>query len=148
MTPSEKESCYGCSFCGMDMEPYCANRDVQSLRTKETGRNYPWGLDVGKAYPLCKGEFHVERDSLATYKPVEKSSPLAFDQLRAANRARIPLFRNSKGELAHADSEGRDWSPAEWLEAIVGELGEYANKRKKYRHPSISAWYRFGRVCS
>jgi len=58
---------------------------------------------------------------------------LTFSDLRAANIARLPLFKNSKGVIAHAKPDGSDWTPAEWLEAVIGELGEYANERKKYR---------------
>ena len=56
---------------------------------------------------------------------------LTFNTLRRGNAARLPEFRNSKGEAAHAKSDGSDWSPAQWLQAVVGELGEYANLRKK-----------------
>jgi NTP pyrophosphatase (non-canonical NTP hydrolase) len=58
---------------------------------------------------------------------------LTFNTLRAANLKRLPLFRNGKGKLAHkkVKKPGSDWSPAQWLQALVGELGEYANVRKK-----------------
>jgi len=49
-------------------------------------------------------------------------SGLTFKVLRSANLARLPLFKNSNGEPAHADPMGRDWTPAQWLQAIVGEL--------------------------
>jgi NTP pyrophosphatase (non-canonical NTP hydrolase) len=62
----------------------------------------------------------------ATYKG------LTFRTLRAANRARIPTFKNKHGELAHTKPDGSDWSPSQWLQAVVGELGEYANIRKKF----------------
>lgn len=57
---------------------------------------------------------------------------LSFRTLRAANLRRLPEFKNRQGKPAHSDPEGRDWSPAQWLQAVVGELGEYANVRKKY----------------
>lgn len=63
---------------------------------------------------------------------------MKFDALRAANRARIPTFKNAKGELAHKSEDGSDWTPSQWLEALVGELGEYANKRKKFMRGDIS----------
>lgn len=63
---------------------------------------------------------------------------LSFDVLRAANQARLPLFRNSKGLRAHIFYDGSDWSRADWLEAVVGELGEYANKSKKFRRGDIT----------
>ena len=62
---------------------------------------------------------------------------LTFNALRAANLARLPQFRNSKGEVSHTSSLGNDWSPAQWLQAVVGELGEYANFRKKYERGDI-----------
>lgn len=57
--------------------------------------------------------------------------PLSFSILREANIKRLPTFRNRKGELCHG-IDGSDWSPAQWLQAAVGELGEYANFRKKF----------------
>lgn len=57
--------------------------------------------------------------------------PLTFDQLRAANIQRLPLFVNKHGQFAHSEPDGSDWSDAQWLEAVVGEIGEYANLHKK-----------------
>lgn len=57
---------------------------------------------------------------------------LSFNTLGAANKARLPHFKNSKGERAHSKQDGSDWSPAQWLQAVCGELGEYANARKKF----------------
>jgi NTP pyrophosphatase (non-canonical NTP hydrolase) len=62
---------------------------------------------------------------------------LTFSALRGANMARLPEFRNSKGGLAHTSITGSDWSPAQWLQAVVGELGEYANLRKKFERGDI-----------
>ncbi len=56
---------------------------------------------------------------------------LTFAALRQANLARIPLFKNAKGEQAHSQSDGSDWSLAEWCNAVCGELGEAANIIKK-----------------
>ena len=66
------------------------------------------------------------------------SCPLAFHTLRQANVDRLRLFRNSKGELAHSKADGSDWSRADWLEAIIGELGEYANESKKFRRGDLT----------
>lgn len=63
---------------------------------------------------------------------------LSFDTLRKANKFRIPIFKNSKGKLAHNHKTGADWSPAQWLQAVVGELGEYANFRKKFERGDIT----------
>ena len=67
------------------------------------------------------------------------ATSLTFDALRTANIMRLPLFKNAKGETAHAKVDGSDWSPAQWLQAAVGELGEYANVRKKYERGDIDA---------
>ena len=64
-------------------------------------------------------------------------STLTFAQLRAANRARLPLFKNKLGQPAHSKPDGSDWSDAQWLQAVVGEVGEYANLRKKYDRGDI-----------
>lgn len=64
---------------------------------------------------------------------------LTFNALRGANTARLPQFKNSKGEQAHSKPDGSDWSPAQWLQAVMGELGEYANKRKKFERGDITA---------
>lgn len=63
---------------------------------------------------------------------------LTFAQLRLVNSLRLPVFKNSKGEYAHTENNGSDWSPAQWLQAVIGELGEYANFRKKYERGDIS----------
>jgi NTP pyrophosphatase (non-canonical NTP hydrolase) len=57
---------------------------------------------------------------------------LTFSALRGANTARLPQFKNKHGQLAHSKVDGSDWTPAQWLQAVVGELGEYANLRKKF----------------
>lgn len=61
------------------------------------------------------------------------SSQLSFADLRAANKARLPLFKNKLGGQAHSTDDGSDWSPADWMVAVVGELGEAANVMKKIR---------------
>ena len=64
--------------------------------------------------------------------------PLSFRELREVNIRRLPLFKNKHGRLAHSKSDGSDWSPAQWLQAVVGELGEYANIRKKFERGDLS----------
>lgn len=66
--------------------------------------------------------------------------PLSFKTLRDANIARMPTFKNKHGEPAHSKPDGSDWSPAQWLQAVVGELGEYANLRKKFERGDIDAF--------
>lgn len=66
---------------------------------------------------------------------------LTFNTLRSANIVRLPHFKNAKGEPAHKcvphELPGFDWTPAQWLQAVVGELGEYANIRKKLERGDI-----------
>lgn len=57
---------------------------------------------------------------------------LTFNTLRRANQARLPEFRNNKGELSHTGGAD-DWSLNDWMTACVGELGEAANVLKKIR---------------
>lgn len=69
----------------------------------------------------------------------EMHSGLSFATLRSANLARLPLFKNRKGQPAHSRADGFDWSPAQWLQAVVGELGEYANICKKFERGDLDA---------
>ena len=62
---------------------------------------------------------------------------LTFSALRLANELRIPLFRDKFGKLVHNET-GSDWSPAQWLQAMVGEVGEYANIRKKFERGDLT----------
>jgi NTP pyrophosphatase (non-canonical NTP hydrolase) len=63
---------------------------------------------------------------------------LTFNALRGANRARLPLFKNKHGLFAHSEPDGSDWTPAQWLQAVVGELGEYDNVRKKFERGDLT----------
>jgi NTP pyrophosphatase (non-canonical NTP hydrolase) len=56
---------------------------------------------------------------------------LTFDDLRAANTARLPQFKNRRGGPAHSQADGSDWCLAQWCNAVTGELGEAANIIKK-----------------
>ena len=63
---------------------------------------------------------------------------LTFNTLRDANMKRLPLFKDAKGRKCHSKKNGSDWSPAQWLQAVTGELGEYANLRKKVERGDFS----------
>jgi NTP pyrophosphatase (non-canonical NTP hydrolase) len=63
---------------------------------------------------------------------------LSFSTLRDANRARVPQFRNSQGGAAHSKADGSDWSPSQWMQALVGELGELARVRVQYEAGQLS----------
>ena len=56
---------------------------------------------------------------------------LTFNTLREANTARLPQFKNRKGEPAHSMPDGSDWKLSAWCNAVTGELGEAANLIKK-----------------
>jgi len=58
---------------------------------------------------------------------------LTFNVLRQANEARLPLFKNGRGEPAHDKPDGSDWSLSDWSNAAMGELGEAAGIIKKIR---------------
>lgn len=77
-----------------------------------------------------------DHDPLAA--PVAPVSPLSFATLREASRIRTPQFKNRLGGLAHAKADGSDWTPAVWLQALVGELGEYARVRHLYEMGEMS----------
>lgn len=61
-----------------------------------------------------------------------------FNALREANIMRLPRFKNKHGHLAHTEHDGSDWSPSQWLQALVGELGEFANIRKKFERGDLT----------
>ncbi len=81
----------------------------------------------------------IKKDSIESTTTQVLYSRLSFDALANANRARLPQFRNSLGGIAHSEPDGSDWTPSDWLEAVVGELGEYANVHKKYKRGDITA---------
>lgn len=60
---------------------------------------------------------------------------LLFNELRRANIARLPEFRDRKGRLCHPLELGRpagfDWALSQWSNAVGGEFGEAANLIKK-----------------
>lgn len=64
---------------------------------------------------------------------------LSFNTLRGGNVERVGQFKNRHGEKAHDKNDGSDWSPAQWLQATIGELGEYANIRKKHERGDLDA---------
>ena len=63
---------------------------------------------------------------------------LTFEALRAANTDRLPEFKNCHGAPAHSMPDGSNWCPAQWLQAVVGELGEFANIRKKFERGDLT----------
>lgn len=63
---------------------------------------------------------------------------LSLNTLREANRVRLPQFKNAKGEPAHSEPDGSDWSLSDWMNAVSGEVGEAANIIKKIRRGDLS----------
>lgn len=55
---------------------------------------------------------------------IDYTNSLTFETLRRANTMRLPLFKNSKGGLAHSKPDGSDWKLTEWVNATAGEVGE------------------------
>lgn len=64
---------------------------------------------------------------------------LNLNALREANEARLPEFKNNKGEVAHSALDGSDWTPNDWMVAVLGELGEAAEVLKKLRRGDYTA---------
>lgn len=58
-------------------------------------------------------------------------SQIPFRELREANIRRLPRFTNSRGEPAHSQPDGSDWTPLQWWMAAASELGELGNVIKK-----------------
>lgn len=75
-----------------------------------------------------------------TLKRTLEPSQVSLDlgTLRRANLARLPLFKNAKGEPAHSQPDGSDWSRPEWCNAVLGELGELANLLKKVQRRDMT----------
>lgn len=66
------------------------------------------------------------------------SKAMTFAALRAANVARLPRFKNRKGEPAHSQPDGSDWALSTWCSAVLGELGELANLVKKVERGDLT----------
>ncbi len=65
------------------------------------------------------------------------ASHLDLNDLRLANLARVGQFRNAVGDYAHISPDGSDWTPADWMTALAGEVGELANLLKKVRRGDV-----------
>src|SRR5579864_3449230 len=63
---------------------------------------------------------------------------LDLNILRMANIIRLPQFKNAKGAPAHSMPDGSDWSLGEWMNALLGELGEAANIIKKIKRGDVT----------
>ena len=65
-------------------------------------------------------------------------SKFNFETLRKANTLRLPVFKNRKGEPAHANPDGSDWSLNDWYTAVMGEAGELGSVLKQVRRGDIT----------
>jgi NTP pyrophosphatase (non-canonical NTP hydrolase) len=63
---------------------------------------------------------------------------LTFNTLRGANVARLPEFKNNKGEVAHEKADGSNWTLNDWFTAVTGELGEAGNILKKVKRGDLT----------
>lgn len=77
---------------------------------------------------LCFGIVH----------PKQPRPDLTFASLREANRARLPSYRNAKGELGGFTVDGSNWLLSQWSNALTGEVGETANLIKKIERDDLS----------
>lgn len=57
---------------------------------------------------------------------------LSLKTLQHATLERIAHFKNAQGALSYTREDGTDWSPADWLAAMLGEVGEFARERHLY----------------
>ncbi len=63
---------------------------------------------------------------------------LNLRELLHSSLLRIPHYLNKNGQPVHDTPDGSDWSPDQWFNALVGELGEYAGWRKKMDRGEIT----------
>ncbi len=80
-----------------------------------------------------EGDAVIKRARAVAVAPAKPAIDLTFHQLRLANLRRLPLYKNKRGEPAHSQPDGSDWSEADWMVAVVGEVGEACNRMKKLR---------------
>lgn len=56
---------------------------------------------------------------------------LSFRTLREANLRRLPSFNLGDDHLS-------SWTPAQWFQALAGEVGEYASWRKRFERGDLN----------
>ncbi|MHB8392745.1 MAG: hypothetical protein ACYDBH_24725 [Acidobacteriaceae bacterium] len=68
---------------------------------------------LNEHYVTCTACGHKERIGEAQERALHKLSfsGMTFDILRAANKERLPLFKNAKGGLAHSEPEVNRTAP-------------------------------------
>ncbi len=73
-----------------------------------------------------------------TYTNPERTPPLTIKMLQHHAVARIPHFKNKKGEPMHKTPFVTDWSITQWLGALTGEVGEFAGWNKSFDRGDIT----------
>lgn len=63
---------------------------------------------------------------------------LMLASLRKVNKMRVGQFTNQFGEPAHKRPDGSDWNFGQWLEALVGEIGEACEVRLAFEMGKMS----------
>lgn len=105
------------------------------------------GREIGEALVEAVEAVRPDADETAAVEAMienleggleRKDRTLSFFDLRVANLARLPHFKNPKGESAHDAPDGSDWTLGEWSNAVLGELGEAANLIKKVRRGDVT----------
>lgn len=115
---------------------YCGGNPEYDNSDSGSGKWYgcdKCGIKVFAHYGFLDEDLRSAWNRQATRQPIS----LTFSSLRQANIARLPEFKDANGRPAHESEDGSDWSPAQWLQAVIGELGEYANIRKKFERGDL-----------
>jgi NTP pyrophosphatase (non-canonical NTP hydrolase) len=128
-----------------DFEKITGHKTPEEMAAYEKGREHEEAVFM-KFIKEWDGKTnsHFGQAMYDTFERLNKSQVsdedvgLTFNALRNANKLRLPQFKNSKGEPAHEKADGSDWSLAEWMNAVAGELGEAANIIKKIRRGDMT----------
>lgn len=134
-----------CSYCGFETHDRLIDNHERNCPTRTWNEGWrdsmcsrPGGTRCERHDCFKKGCQVKLRSEPSDAAGAGTGSDLSFTELRAANTARLPQFKNRHGQPAHSEPDGSDWTPAQWLQAIVGELGEYANLRKKFERGDVT----------
>jgi hypothetical protein len=98
---------------------YWGDKEFVTFPSTPTSAYYTkdgWYTEWGDSLILSKGEevthWLEEKENVYVLTEDEFSKRLTFGELRRANIARLPQFKNSKGEPSHEKADGSDWSLA------------------------------------
>jgi len=124
---------YGVGDCGPEFGVELSSTEVGE---HEKGRNMRIVFADGEAHATLIANMEFAKHPYRYLEPTRGN--LTFAELREANKARLPLFKNAKGQPAHSIPDGSDWSIGEWTNATLGELGEFANIVKKVQRGDLT----------